>query len=119
MNEFLLFLQERIEQVKQAEANAWHLLHEADDEPGYRENMRMKAEILANLASQARPFLDDISLIHRPTIEHRLNMFAQSAQRSLDLDSVFYMSALLYPEDHQPGEPTTLELWLRDLERLA
>ncbi|NLV97780.1 MAG: hypothetical protein GX043_10660 [Desulfovibrionales bacterium] len=118
MYKFLLFLRENMDQIKAAEAKALELLHGAGDEQGYRENMRLKAQILADLADNAQPFLDDVSSVHRPTIEHRLNMFAQSAQRSLDLDSVFYMSALLYPEDHEPGQPTTLELWIRDLERL-
>ena len=36
---------------------------------------------------------------------------------SLDIGSVFYMSALLYPDDHKPGEPNALESWLAELER--
>lgn len=118
MNDFLNFLQERIDQVKATEDKALHLLHTIGDQEGYQENMRLKAQILSNLSEHARPFLDAVPLTHRPSIEHRLDVFSQSAQRSLDLDSVFYMSALLYPEEHQPGEPNTLELWLRDLKRL-
>lgn len=117
MNAFLDFLRDRIRQVREAEESSLALLHEQGDEAGYRDGMRRKAEILARLASEADPFLDEVGLITRPMFEHRLGMFSQSAKRSLDIGSVFYMSALLYPEDHQPGQPNTLETWLADLER--
>jgi hypothetical protein len=117
MNAFLNFLRDRIRQVREAEETAQALLHDQGDETGYRDGMRRKAEILACLAADADSFLDEVALTTRPLLEHRLGMFAQSAKRSLDIGSVFYMSALLYPEDHQPGQPNALEAWLADLER--
>lgn len=119
MNDFLIFLRERIQQVKETEAEALRLLHESGDDSGYRDGMRRKAELLSRLAADAQPLLDAVSMQHRPMLEHRLDMFSQSARRSLDIGSVFYMSALLYPDDHKPGEPNTLEVWLRDLERAS
>lgn len=119
MKTFLHFLRDRVQTIKNTEAEALRLLHEDNDEPGYRQAMQRKAEILASLAADARPLLDDAPLDKAPMIEHRLDMFSQSAKRSLDIGSVFYMSALLYPDDHQPGEPNTLEAWLGDLERLS
>jgi len=117
MNEFLDFLRERIKRVKELESRALDSLHGGGDEAAYREGMRGKAQLLADLAADAAPLLDGLAPEKRPMIEHRLDMFSQSAGRSLDIGSVFYMSALLYPDDHQPGEPNTLEVWLRDLER--
>lgn len=117
MTEFLNFLREQIRQVHEAEAIALHQLHNEGDETGYREGMRRRAELLAGLSANAAPFLDAVSLTRRPMIEHRLDMFSQSARRSLDIGSVFYMSALLYPDDHQPGQPNSLEVWLAELER--
>ena len=117
MTEFLNFLREQIRQVHEAETTALHLLHKEGDEPGYRAGMRRRAELLAGLSANAAPFLDAVNLTRRPMIEHRLDMFSQSARRSLDIGSVFYMSALLYPDDHQPGQPNSLELWLAELER--
>ncbi len=117
MNSFLNFLRNQIKQVNESERNALHRLHNVGDEAGYREGMRTKAELLANLSTAAIPFLDGLPAERRPMIEHRLDMFSQSARRSLDIGSVFYMSALLYPDDHKPGEPNTLETWLADLER--
>ncbi len=117
MKIFLDFLRERIRLVRDTEAAALDSLHNKGDEAGYREGMRRKAELLANLSRDAQPFLTKVGPERLPTIEHRLDMFSQSARRSLDIGSVFYMSALLYPEDHQPGQPNTLEAWLKDLER--
>ena len=117
MTDFLNFLRDRIRQVRDMENTAHDLLHNRADEAGYREAMRAKAELLAGLSVAASPFLGSIGLERRPMIEHRLDMFSQSARRSLDIGSVFYMSALLYPDDHKPGEPNTLETWLAELER--
>lgn len=117
MTAFLNFLRDQIRQVRDIEITAHDLLHNASDDAGYREYMRRKAELLANLSANAAPFLDTLGLERRPMIEHKLDMFSQSARRSLDIGSVFYMSALLYPDDHKPGEPNTLETWLAELER--
>lgn len=117
MTDFLNFLREQIRLVKETENTALQLLHNDGNEAGYRDGMRRKAELLAALSANAAPFLDAVSLTRRPMIEHRLDMFSQSARRSLEIGSVFYMSALLYPDDHQPGQPNTLESWLAELER--
>lgn len=117
MKNLLDFLRERIRLVREAEETALDLLHNKGDDAGYRAGMRRKAELLANMAEDAAPLLEAMTPERRPMVEHRLDMFSQSARRSLDIGSVFYMSALLYPDDHQPGQPNTLEVWLRDLER--
>lgn len=117
MKRFLDFLRERIGMVREAEEAALDLMHNKGDEAGYRAGMRRRAELLAGLSEAAAPFLDAVPAERRPMVEHRLDMFSQSARRSLDIGSVFYMSALLYPEDHKPGEPNTLEAWLTELER--
>lgn len=117
MKTFLTFLRERIARIAEIESAAQKLLHEDTNEDGYREAMRDKAQLLAGLAEDAAPLLDDLPLEKQPMIEHRLNMFSQSARRSLDIGSVFYMSALLYPDDHHEGAPNDLERWLADLER--
>ena len=117
MKSFLDFLRDRTRLVRETEEAALRDMHEKGDETAYRAGMRRKAELLANLAPDAQSLLDAVSPERRPMIEHRLDMFSQSARRSLDIGSVFYMSALLYPEDHQPGQPNDLEAWLKDLER--
>jgi len=48
-------------------------------------------------------------------IREGLKRFADSADNALSLDSVFYMSALLYPEDYHEGEANDLELFAEEL----
>ncbi|GAB1410134.1 hypothetical protein MASR1M90_12880 [Desulfovibrionales bacterium] len=117
MNPFLSFLREQVQQIASIETDAQAKLHDQNDPDGYRHAMSTKASLLAALPRTAAPHLDAVPMEIRPMAEHRLDMFASSAKRSLEIGSVFFMSALLYPEDHQPGQPNDLERWLHDLEQ--
>lgn len=117
MKPLLDFLRDTAAAVRALEAEAEEALHKAKDEARYRAGMRRKAELLAALAHRAAPLLAAVPEARRPAIAARLEAMSQSARRSLELDSVFYMSALLYPEDHRPGEPNDLEKWIADLTR--
>jgi hypothetical protein len=64
----------------------------------------MREEILQQLAEDAAR-----------AIQEGLRRFARSAGTALSLNSVFYMSALLYPEDYCEGEPNDLEAFLEEL----
>jgi hypothetical protein len=119
MKALLDFLRNTAAHIRTLEADAHAALHEAGNEAHYRELMVAKARLLANLAHNAKPLLEHVPASHRQAIGDRLQAMSASAQRSLDLGSVFYMSALLYPEDHTPGTPNDLEKWLAHLERLA
>ena len=82
----------------------------------YAEKMRARAENLATLLTDAMPLLQALPEKERPTFTRGLEAFSRSAATALDLDSVFYMSALLYRDEHKPGEPDNLELFIRELE---
>jgi hypothetical protein len=96
------------------EARAAELLAGGDMDE-YRALMRRKAEFLAGLADKSAPLLAGLPDSRRAEIGRTLRGFAASARTALDLDSVFYMSALLYPEDHTPGQPNDLERLIRSL----
>ncbi|MCH5276871.1 MAG: hypothetical protein J1E80_03435 [Desulfovibrionaceae bacterium] len=84
---------------------------ERGDAEGYRALMREKAEFLAGLGEEGRAHLAALPSPLRERASARLRNFSASAQSALSLDSVFYMSALLYPDEHEPGEPNNLELF--------
>lgn len=86
-------------------------LAESGDAAGYRALMREKAELLAGLSAEGRKHLDALPSPLRERAGARLRNFSASAGNALSLDSVFYMSALLYPDEHVPGEPNNLELF--------
>ena len=77
--------------------------------------MREQAELLAALADDADALPGDVD----DAVADRLARFSASAAASLQVGSVFFMSALLYPEDHAPGAPNDLEAFAAELDRDA
>lgn len=109
------WLKEKISQIKNIEDEANAVLALGDNEK-YRDLMRRKAGVLSGLASSAEEVTADLPPAVRREVVDKLTNFSQNAQNSLDLDSTFYMSALLYPDDHKPGEPNNLEKLLSFVE---
>lgn len=103
------FLDERARSVRVIEAEAEALIHGKQDQAGYAARMREKAELLAGLAEAAHELLDALPEKRADAAAARLEQFSGSAAMSLKVGSVFFMSALLYPEDHKPGQPNDLE----------
>jgi hypothetical protein len=83
----------------------------AGDSTAYRATMQEKATLLAGLAMRAEPALASCPEEKRNAIRSQLNNFSASAQNALSIGSVFYMSALLYPDEHKAGQPNNLELY--------
>lgn len=103
------WLDEMAATVRDIEREAEQALHRNEDQDAYRDLMRRKAQLLTSLPDRARDLLPQFEGHERDAIADRLSRFASSASNALRIDSVFYMSALLYPEDHTPGQPNDLE----------
>ena len=93
------WLRERHDRIMAVEAEALRLL-EAGDTPGHNAKMREKAELLAALGEDAKPLLAGLPGELRFNLALALERFSGSARNALGLNSVFYMSALLYPEEY-------------------
>ncbi len=111
-------LREWSDALSALEADAGVQLHEKKNETAYRDLMRQRAELLRSLPQKAEALPADIrqSPAFSQVLE-ALRAFAEGADNALRLNSVFYMSALLYPDEHQPGEPNNLEQLIRAMER--
>lgn len=109
------WLRKRSAAVRECEQKAVAALHDGNDESAYRELMKEKARLLASLAGDAAPLVDALSGREKERARESLDAFSQNARTALRLDSVFYMSALLYPDDHQKGEPDNLEKFIASL----
>jgi len=103
------WLTEAHRDLKKTESDALAALHDNKDEAGYRALMRERAERLAALAAEGKKLLQGVPDPLHTDVSLRLSRFSQNARRSLELDSVFYMSALLYPDEHKPGDPDNME----------
>lgn len=111
---FLQWLTCEHERIMDCEHLGIELLNRGDSD-AYRQKMREKAEMLANLANAAKPHLTGLAPDMAKKISEALQKFSDSAAISIQINSVFYMSALLYRDDHKPGEPDNLEIYIRSL----
>jgi hypothetical protein len=102
-------LEDAAARIQDLESRAGERLHQDNDPERYHELMREKARVLADLPAVAEPVLQSEDPVLSERVAARLARFSQSANQALDLDSVFYMSALLYPEDHREGDPNDLD----------
>lgn len=113
---FVEFLEEACATVRDMETKAATCI-EAGDTPGYVSIMREKATFLAGLAQKAEV---EAAELHADSVQHllqRLQRFSASAEQALRLDSTFYMSALLFPDDHKPGQANDLEIFTAEVRR--
>jgi Flp pilus assembly protein TadG len=104
------YLDEKARAVRALEAEADTAIHGQNDQAGYEALMRRKAQLLADLAADAAPLVSALGTGMLSAASERLTGFSRNAQNALRIGSVFYMSALLYPDDYKPGEPNNLEL---------
>jgi phosphoribosyl-ATP pyrophosphohydrolase len=104
------FLEEAVETVRRIEREAQEALSGENGQEEYAARMREKALYLSAIGEDSARLTRE-----HPAARRRLERFASSAQTSLSVGSVFFMSALLYPEDHQPGEENDLERLAREV----
>lgn len=71
--------------------------------------------LLMELPEMLAPCCEGMPEDMRAEIETNLNAFAMRAEQALELSSIFYMSALLYPETYQEGDMNDLESFLHQL----
>lgn len=113
------WLERQEQQVIAAENDAKALLEaDADNDEGYRKKMLEKAEILASLYERAQSFINTASANIKYETDKTLKNFSQNAKTSIKLNSVFYMSALLYPDDYQEGQPNNFKIFIEKLKNL-
>ena len=114
LSAFFSWLEARAQEVRRIEDLAGQEL-ERQNTQGYRDVMRRKAELLASLPLASVPLVNGLREDAEQAIREGLWRFARNAGNALSLDSVFYMSALLYPEDYRQGEANDLEHFLEEL----
>ncbi len=68
--------------------------------------------LLMELTEMVAPFCDGMAKDARAEFETGLNSFAMRAAQALELSSIFYMAALLYPDDYKEGDRNDLELFI-------
>lgn len=112
---FALWIDERCAFLRHLEAEAKSTLLQNGDEERYRQLMQQKALFLSALIDEAAELLQALPADKRQRVNDRFGSFHRNAENALGLNSVFYMSALLYPDDHKEGAPNDLELFAKEV----
>lgn len=105
------------QEINALEREAKQLLHETGNQQAYTLRLRQKALRLAGLIDELEG-LDELPAHLRTMIQERVGSFSYEAERALRVDSIFYMSVLLYPENHADGTPNELEEFVAHLRTL-
>lgn len=84
----------------------------AENKQEYLDSVHEKAAILSKLYDNAKK--QDISGINNDIIT-TLQGFSASAKQALAVNSPWFMSELLYPEDYQENEPNNLDKLIQKL----
>lgn len=109
-------LREQHASIKTLEEKAGKAIYEEKDEAAYRALMQERAERVAGLHAACEPLLAALPDNEmRDGVEDDLQRFAAGGKNALRIGSVFYMSALLYPDDHTDGQPDNLERLINSL----
>lgn len=109
------WLRERHAAIRQREADALDCLYKENDPVAHRQLMMERAELIATIDVETKTLVDALPENARENARETLRRFAQGARNALRLDSVFYMSALLYPDEHKQGEPDNMERFIAGL----
>ncbi|WP_243360560.1 hypothetical protein [Fundidesulfovibrio terrae] len=109
-------VRETARSIRELEAAAMDALHNKGDKDTHRFNMMEKCELLAEMPEHAEPYLKGDDPVSE-RLRAGLKDFARRANMALDLESIFFMQALLYPDDYQDGEPNDLERFIMKFEK--
>lgn len=105
-------------EIKNLETKAAAVLADNYDLELYHNLLKEKAEALRDIHDLGQDLSGDLDDDLQKLLRDRLGGFSHAALKALQLDSVFYMAALLYPEDYQPGAKNDLESFIDTLGRL-
>ena len=108
-------LQQEAERIRACEQEAEEILFTKQDNLGYKKKLLDKTEILMHLPGLVQELEEDLGPELAQRIRSRLQGFAQRAAQAEEVDSVFFMRQLLYPEDYTPGQPNDLEEFIQSL----
>lgn len=104
--------------VKRLEKEADALIG-SEGQLAFQAKLEDKAEILAALGEKAWKITKNIDGEFGEGITQKLEQFSMSASTALRIGSVFFMTALLYPEKHKAGDPNDLEVFIEELKGKA
>lgn len=114
LKELIDFLEEKSSDVRRLEREADEVI-KTEGQLAFQAKLEKKAELLAELGEKAWPMTERLGGALGEEAAQKLEQFSMSASTALRIGSVFFMTALLYPEDHKPGQPNDLDVFIATL----
>lgn len=112
----LKFLEEIAARLRQLELEAADSLHRHGDREGYERLQREKTELLISLPERADSLLSPLPPELWSMVANGLEDFATEARRAKKVNSIFYMSVLLYPDDdHGPHAANAFDVLVDEI----
>ena len=112
---FLAWLTNRHQEIKASEQKALDLLEQGDTK-GYKDNLVARAKLIERMPLDGSSVINALPEDVAQKVRGTLQRFASSASMGLNLGSTFYLSALLYRDDHGVGEPDNLACLLAKMQ---
>ena len=116
LEELISYLEDAAVTVRRLEAEGENVL-QAEGQTAFQAKLEEKAQFLAGLGEKAQKLVDAVGGDLGHEIAQQLDQFSMSAGTALRIGSVFFMTALLYPEDYQLDEPNDLERFVKELKQ--
>ncbi|MCF8029651.1 MAG: hypothetical protein K9K39_02010 [Desulfohalobiaceae bacterium] len=95
--------------IRDLEAEAKRKLQEEQDQEAYNRLLREKARTIHSLLYEVQEALEGLPEEEQDQLESALENMGIRASQALEVDSPFFMSMLLYPDDYTEGEENELE----------
>lgn len=109
MEKIVDLLSQKSAMIRALEDDAQAALYGRSDKLAYQAILREKSLLLYNLLDEIDRLSCEIGTEVCKEIKNRIGGISFSAGKALRLNSVFYMSCLLYPENYQDGDRNDLE----------
>jgi len=95
--------------IRDLEAEAKRKLEQEQDREAYNRLLREKARTIHSLLYEVQDDLEGLPEEEQDEVEAALENMGVRASQALEVDSPFFMSMLLYPDDSTEGEENELE----------
>ena len=95
--------------IRDLEAEAKRKLHQEQDQEAYNSLLREKTRTIHSLLYEVQDDLEGLPEEEQDEVETALENMGVRASQALEVDSPFFMSMLLYPDDYAEGEENELE----------
>ncbi|MGD9506374.1 MAG: hypothetical protein AB7W37_15805 [Syntrophobacteraceae bacterium] len=109
-------LHESATKIRRLESEAKDALFSRDDAAEHRKKLQEKAMLLMDLPDVMEEALAGMDDDAAEDILMGVRDFARRAGQAMGLSSIFYMSALLYPDDYREGDQNDFEKFVDALQ---